>query len=216
MVTIREIAEKGITMYMVGCEPSITPYKDWFQAMAYITGGQYVPLTSAKILPKVIVSGTQEEISLQRLLKETTEEVLKLSTAAEGSVVQENVEAAVFEKLKSSGASTKHLKAVDGELSTISQKAIEVSEKRSMAEVRQVFNVSQVPHWTIFDFSGAPGMHSAAVSAAAPGACSDYCTVVDDVSYEQAARLTRRALNITSLSSKCVPASSRHKGESKE
>jgi len=49
----RSLAEKGVTIYVVGCEPSITPYRDWFTALAHLTGGQYVPLASAKTLPQV-------------------------------------------------------------------------------------------------------------------------------------------------------------------
>jgi hypothetical protein len=53
MRTARELAEKQIAVYTVGCEPSLTPYKDWFMAISYLTSGQYVPLTSANILSQV-------------------------------------------------------------------------------------------------------------------------------------------------------------------
>ena len=53
MVVTRELAEKGITLYIAGCEPSITPYKDFFMALAHLTGGQYVPLARADVLAKV-------------------------------------------------------------------------------------------------------------------------------------------------------------------
>ena len=53
MKTGRSLAEKGVTIYVVGCEPSITPYRDWFTALAHLTGGQYVPLASARTLPQV-------------------------------------------------------------------------------------------------------------------------------------------------------------------
>jgi len=49
----RSLAEKGVTIYVVGCEPSITAYRDWFTALAHLTGGQYVPLASAQTLPQV-------------------------------------------------------------------------------------------------------------------------------------------------------------------
>ena len=44
-----QMARKGITLYSVGCEPSINAYKDFFMAIAFMTGGQYVPLSDAKI-----------------------------------------------------------------------------------------------------------------------------------------------------------------------
>ena len=53
MVTTNQIAAKGITLYLVGCEPSIIPYKEFFSAIAHLTGGQYVPLKHAKLLTQV-------------------------------------------------------------------------------------------------------------------------------------------------------------------
>jgi Mg-chelatase subunit ChlD len=75
MEVARQLAEKGITIYMVGCEPSITPYKDFFTAIAYLTGGQYVPLTSAQLLTQVIIGGAQEELSLQQFMAQVEAEV---------------------------------------------------------------------------------------------------------------------------------------------
>ena len=47
------MAQKAITLYSVGCEPAILKYKEFFSALAYKTGGQYVPLRNAKLLAKV-------------------------------------------------------------------------------------------------------------------------------------------------------------------
>ena len=49
----RMMVEKGIVLYCVGCEPSILRYKDFFMGLAYITGGQYVPLSRAQGLSQV-------------------------------------------------------------------------------------------------------------------------------------------------------------------
>ena len=84
MQTANEIGEKGIVMYMVGCEPSITPYRDWFMAIAHITNGQYVPLANSTLLAKVIIGGAQEEIALQRLLEEVNREVQQEAQAQGG------------------------------------------------------------------------------------------------------------------------------------
>ena len=84
MQTANEIGEKGIVMYMVGCEPSITPYRDWFMAIAHITNGQYVPLANSTLLAKVIIGGAQEEIALQRLLEEVNQEVQREAQAQGG------------------------------------------------------------------------------------------------------------------------------------
>ena len=69
------MAEKGITLYSVGCEPSINPHKEFFTAIAFTTGGQYVPLRNANLLAKVIVGGAVEEISLEKLMQDVQEEV---------------------------------------------------------------------------------------------------------------------------------------------
>ncbi len=47
------MAEKGITLYCAGCEPSLTPYRQFFIALCLITGGQYVPLSQANNLTNV-------------------------------------------------------------------------------------------------------------------------------------------------------------------
>ena len=53
MEITNKLAEKGVTIYTVGCEPSLTPYKDFFMAISHITGGQYVPLGKASLLSQV-------------------------------------------------------------------------------------------------------------------------------------------------------------------
>ena len=50
---VAKMAQKAITLYSVGCEPAIGPYKEFFSALAYKTGGQYVPLRNANLLAKV-------------------------------------------------------------------------------------------------------------------------------------------------------------------
>ena len=52
MIT-KELAAKGVTLYVVGCEPRVLYSKEFYSAMAYITGGQYVPLRNAKLLAQV-------------------------------------------------------------------------------------------------------------------------------------------------------------------
>ena len=72
---VDQLAKKGVTLYTVGCEPSLQPYKDFFAALAFKTGGQYVPLRNAQLLAKVIVGGAVEEISLERLMADVEAEV---------------------------------------------------------------------------------------------------------------------------------------------
>ncbi|MES1914305.1 MAG: hypothetical protein MHM6MM_006395, partial [Cercozoa sp. M6MM] len=54
-----EVAEAGIVVYSVGCEPSLSrSYQyaaDFFASLADRTGGQFLPLASAKLLADVVV-----------------------------------------------------------------------------------------------------------------------------------------------------------------
>ena len=53
MSIVGELCQKGVTIYLVGCEPAVHKYKEFYSAMAYITGGQYVPLRNANLLAQV-------------------------------------------------------------------------------------------------------------------------------------------------------------------
>lgn len=86
---------------MIGCEPSILPYKDFFAGMAFKTGGQYVPLRNARLLAKVIVGGAVEEISLERLMKDVEKEVCELK--GQGVIDENELAQAVQSKLSSKG-----------------------------------------------------------------------------------------------------------------
>ena len=53
MVLAEKLAEKGVSIYVVGCEPSVTPYRDFFMAVARMTGGLYIPLSDSTSLTDV-------------------------------------------------------------------------------------------------------------------------------------------------------------------
>ena len=57
-----EMAARGIILYCVGCEPSLTQYREFFMALSLITGGQYIRLQRARLLSQV--SKTVETIHL--------------------------------------------------------------------------------------------------------------------------------------------------------
>jgi hypothetical protein len=83
------MAEQGITLYCVGCEPAIVPFKQFFVALALITGGQYVPLANATDLARVIVGGAREEVSMEKLMAQVHNEVMN-EAAAKGTRVDED------------------------------------------------------------------------------------------------------------------------------
>lgn len=98
---MKKLGEKGVTLYAVGCEPEITPYKDFFVAIAFKTGGQYVPLRNANLLAKVIIGGAQEEMSLEKLMEDVESEVRNQINLSGGVVKEEELYQNVYKKLSS-------------------------------------------------------------------------------------------------------------------
>lgn len=86
MECVATLAERGVTLYTIGCEPSMTPYRDFFMALAFKTGGQYVPLDNCADLAAIIVGSAREEISLERLLDQVHEEVMREAALRGGPV----------------------------------------------------------------------------------------------------------------------------------
>jgi len=136
VVVVNQMAEKNITVYSVGCEPSINECRDFFMALAHITGGQYVPLGNAKLLAKVIIGGAQEEITLQRLMEEVHQEVMT-EMEQKGGVDELDEEALamnVHMKLQARGAKTKALFRNNEQLEAASDFAQEITEGPTMKE----------------------------------------------------------------------------------
>jgi len=44
--------------------------------LAYITGGQYVPMVNAQLLAQVVIGGVREELSLDRLMQGAQEDIV--------------------------------------------------------------------------------------------------------------------------------------------
>lgn len=94
IVIARDLLQKGIVLYCVGCEPTLSMYPvavDFFRAIAKITMGQFLPLTSADLLPPVIIGGAQEQLSLERLMADMEREKAKAEAdlKAKGEVITE-------------------------------------------------------------------------------------------------------------------------------
>ncbi|CAF1306738.1 unnamed protein product [Didymodactylos carnosus] len=58
-------------------------------SIAYITGGQYVPMQNAKLLAQVIIGGVKEEISIEKLMQDVQEDIEKEMKQAEAEGVNE-------------------------------------------------------------------------------------------------------------------------------
>lgn len=193
MTIIDKIAAKGITLYAVGCEPSLLPYKEFFAALAFKTGGQYVPLRNAALLAKVIVGGAVEEISLEKLMEEVKLEVQEKQK--DGITDEKLLAEAVQSKLKARGVMTNQMLLNDQYIEKASDDAIKYSKITSMAELKRDFKVdSSSP----FSYS----TPSYAGSSIVPGGDSSSGPRVDsyrveqsEINYAQSERLVQKALN---------------------
>lgn len=141
MVTVRELAQKGVTLYSVGCEPAINNYRDFFMALVYITGGQYVPLAGSKMLTQVIIGGAQEEISLEKWMAEVDEEIKKEMDAGR-TINDEEMSRVIHGKLKSKGAVSKQLMQNQMALRAESDEVRRYSENTSMGAMRANYNMA--------------------------------------------------------------------------
>ncbi|ESO96775.1 hypothetical protein LOTGIDRAFT_239746 [Lottia gigantea] len=135
------MAQKGITLYTVGCEPSITPYKEFFTAIAYITGGQYVPLTGAKSLTQIIIGGAQEEMSLEKWMEDVNKEVTAEMEAKGGiDIDEEAVTSKVQALFKSKGARSKQLHQNKTQLAAPSSFAYKMSGMSKLSDINAIYD----------------------------------------------------------------------------
>eukprot|EP01035_Chromulina_nebulosa_P017434 gene17434-22986_t len=113
LVIAREMAQKNITIYPIGCEPALSGYinaRAFMVGLAEITNGHAVSLASSSLLAEVILGGAAEELELQKLAQKY-EDDLKIAReelrSGRGGVVDESeVVGAVYRKLKSSNIQT--------------------------------------------------------------------------------------------------------------
>lgn len=173
MVTVRELAQKGVTLYSVGCEPAINQYRDFFMALVYITGGQYVPLAGSKMLTQVIIGGAQEEISLEKWMAEVDEEIKKEMEAGR-PIIDEEMSHVIHRKLQSKGAVSKQLMQNNMALCAETGNVKIYSENRSMEEMRSNYQ-----------------MKASVSSMSAP--CDSYESKEAETSLAQAKRMVRKS-----------------------
>lgn len=141
---VDKMAVKGITLYSVGCEPSLLPFKEFFSAMAFKTGGQYVPLRNASLLAKVIVGGAVEEISLERLMDEVQKEVEEKQK--EGITDQKALSSYVQQRLNLQGVTTNQIMMNNSNLEKASDKAVNYSKVANLAKLREEYKPEGVAH----------------------------------------------------------------------
>jgi hypothetical protein len=135
---VYQMARKGIILYSVGCEPAILSYKDFFVSIAYTTGGQYVPLTDANSLARIIIGGAQEEISLEKLIGNVEYEIEELLKY--GANDKNDITEIIHRKLVSEGAFIKTLKHNNASMEAPSVNAVKYSAIESLSDLKNEFS----------------------------------------------------------------------------
>jgi len=82
LLIARSMAGKGITIYAVGCEPALGRYRHaraFFVFLSEITSGQAISLGSSSLLADVILGGAVEELGLQSLAAQYSEDIAEIS-----------------------------------------------------------------------------------------------------------------------------------------
>jgi hypothetical protein len=80
LVLVRQMAQMGISLFMVACEPGLSSYSngaDFYQGIVRVTSGLLVPLTTASLLTHVIIAAAGEAMALNRLHTEVGDAVVE-------------------------------------------------------------------------------------------------------------------------------------------
>jgi len=138
----RSLAGKGVTVYVVGCEPILSSQyrfaRTFFESIAELTTGQYCTLGSAAMLADVIIGGAREEMALEKLLAAAKEELELGAQRGEISLDDDDAcEEYMSRKMQSKGYRASSLQCAGAELAPVSAEAKSWSKLTSLKEVRE-------------------------------------------------------------------------------
>jgi hypothetical protein len=74
------MAERGITIYVIACEPTLSQYKhavDFYRAICQICRGRMIPLLNASQLGDYIVGSAVETVETEKLIGEFQSVILE-------------------------------------------------------------------------------------------------------------------------------------------
>jgi hypothetical protein len=113
-------------------------------SIAYITGGQYVPMVNAKLLAQVIIGGVREEISLERLMQDAQEDINREMKKAEAEGADEaEITTRVNSLLKTKNLRVTQMDNLAGATSSIAKERY--SKCADMSELRSQYKVEAPP-----------------------------------------------------------------------
>ncbi len=144
-------------MYSVGCEPAVLPYKEFFSALAFKTGGQYVPLRNAQLLAKVIVGGAVEEISLERFVQDVEKEVEEKKK--EGITDEKLLAGYIHTQLNSKGAVTNQIMLNNQNLEKASTSSIKFWKMSKLSDLKNEFILDESARGILSKSAGLFSMH---------------------------------------------------------
>ncbi|GAA5826188.1 hypothetical protein JCM5353_003840 [Sporobolomyces roseus] len=110
LLIARQMAQMGIPLFVVACEPALSGYQfglDFFRALTIITSALLVPLTTAALLSHVIVGSALEHMDMERLIQEVGRAVAERIHL--GMQTVDDVAKELHEKLLLRGEETKQL-----------------------------------------------------------------------------------------------------------
>ncbi|CAG2205518.1 unnamed protein product [Mytilus edulis] len=146
---VRDLAQMGVTLYVIGCEPAILPYKNFFMALDYLAGGQYV------------LCGDQN-FEIRKLVNAEVQKAI----AAGGTVDKQKISQTIYNQLVNTGATSTHLLLNNATLEGTTDAAKQIASATSMAEVRLHFHMATAKPYTYPTY--VPG-HAALYPTYAPG-----------------------------------------------
>ncbi len=113
-------------------------------SIAYITGGQYVPMVNAKLLAQVIIGGVREEISLERLMQDAQEDINNEMKQAEAEGADESeIATRVNRLLVTKNLRVKQMENLSGATSSVAKE--KYSRCVNMSELRSQYKVEAPP-----------------------------------------------------------------------
>ncbi len=151
-------------------------------ALAYITGGQYVPMVNAQLLAKVIIGGVREEISLNRLMQNALPDIDREMRQAAAEGADDKAKTKRLNKYFSSkNIRSKRMRNAHGALSTAATDGY--AKCPDMAEMRIQFRIQSEKGLT----SPPPAAYDELGSEKSYDLLED-----EDISEDQAARMVQK------------------------
>jgi hypothetical protein len=113
-------------------------------SLAYITGGQYVPMINSKLLAKVIIGGVREEISLDRLMQDAQADINREMQQADAEGVDEKEKAKRINHIfASKNMHSKQMKNSHGVMSSLATD--HYAKCADMSEMQMKFTSAPAP-----------------------------------------------------------------------